>query len=77
MSSSATGSRTGRIALLPDWLFHYQMQWVRADVVAGLTASAVVIPKALAYDTIAGMPVLDHARDPRSQYVERRGRRWR
>jgi len=30
---------------------------VRADVVAGLTAAAVVIPKAMAYATIAGLPV--------------------
>ena len=30
---------------------------VRADVVAGLTAAAVVIPKALAYATIAGLPI--------------------
>ena len=27
------------------------------DVVAGLTAAAVVIPKAMAYATIAGLPV--------------------
>jgi high affinity sulfate transporter 1 len=30
---------------------------VRADIVAGLTAAAVVIPKAMAYATIAGLPV--------------------
>jgi MFS superfamily sulfate permease-like transporter len=30
---------------------------LRADVVAGLTAAAVVIPKALAYATIAGLPI--------------------
>src|SRR5262245_47053251 len=32
-------------------------KWVRADVVAGLTAAAVVIPKGMAYATIAGLPV--------------------
>jgi MFS superfamily sulfate permease-like transporter len=31
--------------------------WLRADVVAGLTAAAVVVPKALAYATVAGLPV--------------------
>src|SRR5215470_12215839 len=31
--------------------------WLKADVVAGLTTSAVVIPKAMAYATIAGLPV--------------------
>ena len=30
---------------------------VRPDVIAGLTAAAVVIPKAMAYATIAGLPV--------------------
>ena len=31
--------------------------WLRADVVAGLVTAAVVIPKAMAYATIAGLPV--------------------
>ena len=31
--------------------------WLRHDVTAGLTAAAVVIPKAMAYATIAGLPV--------------------
>jgi sulfate permease, SulP family len=30
---------------------------LRFDVVAGLTASAVVLPKAMAYATVAGLPV--------------------
>jgi len=40
-----------------DWLFQYQKAWFRFDVVAGLTTAAVVIPKAMAYATIAGLPV--------------------
>jgi MFS superfamily sulfate permease-like transporter len=32
-------------------------EWLRADVVAGLTTAAVVIPKAMAYATVAGLPV--------------------
>jgi high affinity sulfate transporter 1 len=39
------------------WLRHYQKAWLSADVVAGLTASAVIIPKAMAYATIAGLPL--------------------
>jgi len=35
----------------------YRKEWVRFDVVAGLTTAAVVIPKAMAYATIAGLPV--------------------
>src|SRR6478609_4759479 len=34
----------------------YQRVWVRADVIAGLTVWAVLVPEALAYATIAGAP---------------------
>jgi len=30
---------------------------LRFDVIAGLTAAAVVLPKAMAYATVAGLPV--------------------
>src|SRR6516164_6502112 len=40
-----------------DWTREYQKDWLRPDVIAGLTAAAVVIPKAMAYATIAGLPV--------------------
>ena len=39
------------------WLFSYQKEWLRPDVIAGLTTAAIVIPKAMAYATIAGLPV--------------------
>ncbi len=39
------------------WLPGYERAWLRADLVAGLTAAAVVIPKAMAYATVAGLPV--------------------
>ncbi|POF44312.1 sodium-independent anion transporter [Pseudomonas laurylsulfativorans] len=48
---------TVRSLLIPEWLGSYRPDWLRGDVVAGLTAAAVVIPKALAYATIAGLPV--------------------
>jgi MFS superfamily sulfate permease-like transporter len=35
----------------------YPTTWLRADVVAGLTTAAVVIPKAMAYAAIAGLPL--------------------
>jgi sulfate permease, SulP family len=35
----------------------YQKPWLRPDVIAGLTAGAVVIPQAMAYASIASMPV--------------------
>ena len=39
------------------WLRGYSGEWLRADVTAGLTAAAVVIPKAMAYAAIAGLPL--------------------
>ena len=42
---------------LPASLRGYEKAWLVLDVVAGLTAAAVVIPKAMAYATIAGLPV--------------------
>src|SRR5262245_62848140 len=42
---------------MPDWLSGYRKEWLRPDVVAGLTAAAVVIPKAMAYAAIAGLPL--------------------
>lgn len=37
-------------------LQHYQRGWLRADVLAGLTVWAVLVPEALAYASIAGVP---------------------
>ncbi len=41
----------------PTWIRDYKSEWIKLDVIAGLTAAAVVIPKAMAYATIAGLPV--------------------
>ncbi|MCK0172980.1 SulP family inorganic anion transporter [Mycolicibacterium sp. F2034L] len=35
----------------------YRRQWLRGDILAGLAAGAVVIPQAMAYATVAEMPV--------------------
>ncbi len=40
------------------WARGYRREWVRPDVIAGLTTAAVVIPKALAYGAVAGLPVV-------------------
>lgn len=52
-SERASPNRT----LIPEWMAAYKKEWLGADVVAGLTTAAVVIPKAMAYATIAGLPV--------------------
>lgn len=54
---AATTVKKNRFIPSVDWLRHYQRAWLSADVVAGLTASAVIIPKAMAYATIAGLPL--------------------
>jgi SulP family sulfate permease len=40
-----------------NWLREYQREWLRLDIIAGVTTAAVVLPKAMAYATIAGLPV--------------------
>lgn len=54
-----TETQTGLKRYLPilDWLPGYPRQWLRSDLIAGLVAAAVVIPQAMAYATIAGLPV--------------------
>jgi len=49
--------KNGSLLALLDWLPNYKKSWLRFDLVAGITTGAVVIPKAMAYATIAGLPV--------------------
>ena len=53
----STNSQNRPYLPIADWLFSYQKDWLRPDLIAGLTTAAVVIPKAMAYATIAGLPV--------------------
>ena len=39
-----------------DWLPTYQKEWLRPDIIAALTLWAVLVPEAMAYAGIAGMP---------------------
>src|SRR3954447_52409 len=47
-------------SLIPaiTWLRTYDSKWLRGDLIAGLTAGAVVIPQAMAYAVIAGLPLV-------------------
>ena len=47
---------SGFRAPIAEWIRDYQKEWLRLDIIAGLTAAAVGIPKAMAYATIAGLP---------------------
>ena len=42
--------------LVPPSFAGYRSAWTRADVIAGLTVWAVLVPESLAYATIAGVP---------------------
>lgn len=48
-------SRANWIA--PAWIGSYRNEWARPDIIAGVTAAAVVIPKSMAYASIAGLPL--------------------
>src|SRR6516162_2558616 len=48
----------GRYVPALEWLRSYERTWLRYDAVAGLTASAVVVPQAMAYGAIAGLPLV-------------------
>ncbi|XP_072414897.1 sodium-independent sulfate anion transporter [Chiloscyllium punctatum] len=39
------------------WLPQYSLQWLRMDLLAGLTVGLTVVPQGLAYAEIAGLPV--------------------
>ncbi|MCD2441069.1 STAS domain-containing protein [Agromyces sp. SYSU K20354] len=54
--TTATRSADRRFRLFPT-LTGYQRGWLGPDVLAGLSAGAVVIPQAMAYATIANLPV--------------------
>ena len=39
------------------WSRAYDRAWLRTDLVAGVTTAAVVVPQAMAYADIAGLPL--------------------
>ena len=46
-----------RILPIFNWLRDYPASWLSRDVLAGVTTAAVVIPQAMAYAGLAGLPV--------------------
>ena len=58
-ASTATAKPLNRLArYIPilSWLPRYDRTWLRADVIAGLTLWGLVVPEAMAYAGIAGLP---------------------
>ena len=54
--ANTTRTLSGFVPIV-GWLRRYPKEWLSSDFIAGLTAAAVVIPKAMAYATIAGLPL--------------------
>jgi MFS superfamily sulfate permease-like transporter len=49
--------RRARIPPVLDWLPRYSPRWLPLDVTAGVTVWALIVPEAMAYAAIAGVPV--------------------
>jgi SulP family sulfate permease len=58
MAQQGTSSgRLGRLVPCLGWLRSYERQWLRGDLIAGMTVAALIVPKNLGYAEIAGIPV--------------------
>src|SRR5947209_18269122 len=59
MRSRSNRSSRDRRQILPmlDWIKSYDRSWLRADVIAGITVAALIVPKNLGYAGIAGIPL--------------------
>jgi sulfate permease, SulP family len=49
--------RLARFLPVLEWLPRYDRRWLRADVVAGVAVTALIVPKNLGYAGIAGVPL--------------------
>lgn len=55
-NSSQLASRLARVAPVAGWLRTYERHWLRADVVAGITLAAYLLPAAIGDASLAGLP---------------------
>ena len=56
MSSKEKTSGLTKYVPILSWLPNYNRAWLNADVIAGLTLFGLVVPEAMAYAGIAGLP---------------------
>jgi len=42
--------------LIPEWLTHYKEEHLSGDIIAGTIVAAVLVPQAMAYGMLAGLP---------------------
>ena len=50
-------SGIARILPIVSWLPAYDRAWLRADIIAGLSVWALMVPTSMGYATISGVPV--------------------
>jgi high affinity sulfate transporter 1 len=55
--SNRVRALAARLVPALEWLPQYDRAWLPRDIVAGLTTAAVILPKAMAYAALAGLPV--------------------
>src|SRR5512139_1983259 len=53
---AAKTTRISRYIPILSWLPHYDRAWLGVDIIAGLTLWGLVVPEAMAYAGIAGLP---------------------
>jgi sodium-independent sulfate anion transporter 11 len=41
---------------IAKWILHYNLAWLYADVVAGITVGVVMVPQSMSYAQLAGLP---------------------
>ncbi len=49
--------RTTRLMPILDWARHYDRSFLRPDIIAGITVTALIVPKNLGYAEIAQVPI--------------------
>src|SRR3954463_4306965 len=57
MTPSSTTTRLGSLVPMVGQLRSYDRGWLRADLIAGVTVAALIVPKNLGYAGIAGIPL--------------------
>src|SRR4051794_9266072 len=57
MTPPSTRTRLGSLVPMVGWLRTYERGWLRADLIAGVTVAALIVPKNLGYAGIAGIPL--------------------
>jgi SulP family sulfate permease len=56
MAISTDSNRAARFFPILSWLPGYDREWLRTDVIAGITITALLVPEGMAYAELAGMP---------------------